>query len=100
MFAPLMSPSLTPIPTLRGWNLGLFIGMTGGKRRGNSAVAVGKFPMIPSPCCANTDAWAFWGKPARRHGIDDLALRSAIHNPHALLTLLPNISLSIYKGLP
>ena len=108
MFTPQMSPAILPttpsskatMVTLSGGNLGVSAGMTGGKRPENHGVVVGNFPFVPSTSSSDTGAWGFWGKPARHHILNDLALPSAIHNPHALLTLLPNISLSIYKGLP
>ncbi len=104
MFTPEMSSfssyPASPVVTLRDQNLGLFAGMTGGKRPGSHRSVVENFPIIPSDSAERDLAWVFWGKPARSYTIDDLALRGAIHNPHALLTLLPNISLSIYKGLP
>jgi hypothetical protein len=100
MFAAEMPASTMPVLTVRDWNLGLFDGMTGGKRPANTDSVVGNFSVIPSCGVLKGVAWANWGKPARPRTIDDLVLHHGFHNPHALLTLLPNISLSIYKGLP
>ena len=100
MFAPEMPASPTSVLTVSERNLGLFDGMTGGKRLVKGRSVVGNFSVVPSGAGPKGVAWANWGKPARPRTLDDLALPSAIHNPHALLTLLPNISLSIYKGLP
>jgi hypothetical protein len=104
MFAVEMCSSITlstpPLLTVRERNLGLLAGMTGGKLPGIDGSFVENFPLVPSVVNDQPAAWVFWGKPARLRTATDLALRSAVHNPHALLTLLPNISLSIYKGLP
>jgi hypothetical protein len=100
MFAAVMPTSTAPVLTLREWNLGLFDGMTGGKRPAKAGSVVGNFSVVPSGSVPKGGAWANWGKPARPHTTGDLDLHHGFHNPHALLTLLPNISLSIYKGLP
>ena len=100
MFAAVMPPFITSVPTVREWNVGLFDGMTGGKLTANPDSVVGNSLVVPNPSVPSSVAWANWGKHARQHSINDLALSSGFHNPHALLTLLPNISLSIYKGLP
>jgi hypothetical protein len=104
MFAVEMCSSITlstpPLLTVRERNLGLLAGMTGGKRPEVDGLFVENSSVVHSVSHDQPAAWVFWGKPARLHTATDLALRSAVHNPHALLTLLPNISLSIYKGLP
>ncbi len=100
MFTAVMHPSATSILTLRGSNVGLFDGMTGGKLPANPDSVVGNSLVFPSPSTPSGLAWANWGKHARLRTGHELALSSGIHNPQALLTLLPNISLSIYKGLP
>ncbi len=100
MFAAEMPVSTTSFLTVSEQNLGLSDGMTGGKRPSERVSVVGNFSVIPSESIHPGLAWANWGKPARGNTINDLALHTGIHNPHALLTLLPNISLSIYKGLP
>jgi hypothetical protein len=100
MFAAVMPPATTSILTVRDSNMGLFDGMTGGKLPANPDSVVGNSLVVPNPSVLSGPTWANWGKPARLRTADDLALSSGFHNPHALLTLLPNISLSIYKGLP
>ena len=100
MFAAEMPASTTSFLTVSEQKLGLFDGMTGGKQPSERDSVVGNFSVIPSESIHNGVAWANWGKPARDNSINDLALYRAVHNPQALLTLLPNISLSIYKGLP
>jgi hypothetical protein len=100
MFAAEMPTSTAPVLTVSEWKLGVLDGMTSGKHRRKSRSVVGNFPFIPNEAVSTVGAWANWGKPARQRTLIDLALPSGIHNPHALLTLLPNISLSIYKGLP
>jgi hypothetical protein len=100
MFAAVMPPSTTSVLTVGEWNVGLSDGMTGGKLPVNPDSVVGNSLVVPNPSVLSSVAWANWGKHARQRTINDLALSSGFHNPHALLTLLPNISLSIYKGLP
>jgi hypothetical protein len=100
MFAAAMRPSTTSVLTVRERIMGLFDGMTGGKLPFRGDSVVGNSSVIPSTSSLPSVAWANWGKHARQRTINDLALSSGFHNPHALLTLLPNISLSIYKGLP
>jgi hypothetical protein len=104
MFTPEMCSSAVPsnrtLLTIGDQNLGVFTGMTGGEPPLNHDSVVENFPVVHSPLHVSQDGWVFWGKPARPRTVHDVALRGAIHNPHALLTLLPNISLSIYKGLP
>jgi hypothetical protein len=100
MFAAVMPPATTQVLTVREWNVGLLYGMTGGKLAANPDSVVGNSLVVPNPSVLPGFAWANWGKPARLRTANDLALSSGFHNPHALLTLLPNISLSIYKGLP
>ncbi len=100
MFAAVMPAFPSPILTVCEWNVGLFDGMTGGKLPSDAESVVGNSSVIPSTSAQPRVAWANWGKHARQRTINDLALCSGFHNPHALLTLLPNISLSIYKGLP
>jgi hypothetical protein len=100
MFAAEMPTSSALDLTLSEWKLGVLDGMTGGKRHPKTGSVVGNFSVIPNKAVPNGFAWANWGKPARLRTLNDLVLPSGIHNPHALLTLLPNISLSIYKGLP
>ena len=88
------------ILTRYGSNLGIFAGMTSGKNRQYASGLVGKFSVVPKLDALTGHTWGIWGKPAQYRTCDDVAKRNAIHNPHALLTLLPNIYLSIYKGLP
>jgi hypothetical protein len=100
MFAPEMPPPTTAVLTVSERISAFSDGMTGGKRPAKGDSVVGNFSVVPSAAPSLGSAWVFWGKPARQLTYHDQALQGAIHNPHALLTLLPNISLSIYKGLP
>ena len=100
MLTDAMYSSTPPNVTFRARFLGLLAGMTGGKPSRNADSVVGNFSAVPSAAPQLDSAWVFWGKPARQRTCRDLALLGTIHNSHALLPLLPNISLSIYKGLP
>jgi hypothetical protein len=100
MLAREMPSSTSSVLTASDQTWDFFTGTTGGKHPSNGSPVVGNFSVVPSVSVPVSPAWANWGKHARRHTINELALSRAFHNPHALLTLLPNISLSIYKGLP